>query len=197
VVDIFSDSADAKAKTLAIQGEYEKALLERGAKWEVELKELRNRFEERVLQEVPEAKRESAGKLLAASRAAWASAAERDAKTRAEFLQKMRSGTQPIPPRPGIATPAAPSNPQADASIWMRDERAKAVKQDADSVLQMRALLEKEDAGRFDRFDRSRQNPLIIRNTDKVPQLPLPPAPAPQPPPPVPSKDKQDGPGGK
>ena len=165
LADIFSDSADAKAKMTAVSSEYEKALLDRASKWESDIKELRSQYETKMLAELPEARREAAQKLLDMSRTKWAEAATRDATARAEFLERMRNGVRP--PIPGVKTVATnpqlpnapgtpPTPPGADASNWMRGERMKAMKQDEESVKAMRDLLAADEATRFDHFNRGR-----------------------------------------
>jgi hypothetical protein len=182
LADIFTDSGEVRSQATALQAEYEKELLERGAKWDSELKDLRAQYEEKIVSRLPEPKREAAKKFLEASRAKWTEAAERDAKMRSEFMDRMRtaarlsaatrlSGTQP-------ATGVQQANPSADASAWMKDARTKATQQDSENVLALRSLLEKDDVERFDRYNRFRAPTPVGVN---VPQPGLPVRP-PQPP---------------
>ena len=69
IADIFSDSSDLRAKAEALAVEYEKALNERAAKWENELKDLRAQYDAKTIAELPEAKRAEAQKFLDAARA--------------------------------------------------------------------------------------------------------------------------------
>lgn len=188
--DIFCDSGESKFKAIALQTEYDRALLERGMKWENELKELRAQFEERIIQECPEAKRESAKKLLDASRAKWAEAGEREAKIRAEFMDRMRMGVQAASatkPSPGNSNaapgPIRPVNPTSEASNWMKDERAKSAALDAETVQALRALLSKEDAEKLDHNNRMRPAmlpPHVVQNPASATAIPpRPPAEAP------------------
>ncbi len=165
LADIFSDSAEAKTKSSAIAADYEKALLEKAAKWESDIRDLRAQYETKMLAEFPEAKRETAQKFLDMSRTKWSESATRDAKSRAEFLGRMRNGT--LPQLPGLkpvatnqqqpnahATPVG--QPGADASTWMREERMKAIKQDEEGVKALRELLATDEAARLDHFTRGR-----------------------------------------
>ncbi len=161
LVEVFGDSPDAKMKSSALSADYEKALLEKAAKWEGELKELRAQYETKMIAELPEAKRATAQKLLDASRAKWTEASSRDAKTRTEFMERMRNGPRVPAPglKPAVANgqpPALPGQPGTDATAWMREQRMNAMKQDEQSINEMRGLLSPEDAARFDAHNRSR-----------------------------------------
>jgi hypothetical protein len=94
--------------------------------------------------------------FLETSRTKWAEAAARDAKTRADFIERMRNGARPQPPGFKPGTPNQSAQPGADASAWMRDERMKAMKQDEETVKSLRSMLGAEEAARFDKFNRVR-----------------------------------------
>jgi len=171
ITDIFSDAGETRLKTSAIQTEYDKALVDKLSKLEGELKELRAQFEDRIIQELPEAKRETAKKLLETSRTKWAEAGERDSKMRGDFLEHMRAAAQAANANraKGVPSPTQPkpNGVPDEAQTWLRDERAKATIQDSETILGLRALLPPEDATRFDRYNRSR-----VANLQSTPARP-------------------------
>lgn len=162
LVDIFSDSPDARAKVSALQTEYEKALVERASRWEGELRELRAQYDARIVAQLPEDRREQASKFADNSRQKWTECNLRDSATRADFLERLRKNPRTptqAPRQPGTnpaAVPNIPGQPNSEASEWLTGERSKAAKQDELFLKSLRELLTSEEASKFDRHIHAR-----------------------------------------
>jgi len=177
LTDVFAPEPDARTPAAKLLSDYQKDLLEKAQRFENELKALRAEYDAKIVATLPEARRESAQNFLELGRARSADAAVRDAKIRAGFLEKLRQGAAPQPSnsklaiaaQPGVAS--GPTQPGAEASAWMREERVKAARQDDETAAALRETLNPEEAARFDRFNRFRPAipPAQAKNGSAVP----------------------------
>src|SRR5262245_48894297 len=71
IADIYKLTEEQKTKIAALQDAYDAAILQKAQKWEEESKALRAEYEAKLVEALPEEKREQSKKLLDLSHAHW------------------------------------------------------------------------------------------------------------------------------
>ncbi|MCY3023212.1 MAG: hypothetical protein NTW87_29905 [Planctomycetota bacterium] len=146
LVSIYAPPAEAAAEIGKIEDAYDAALVKLAAKWEQEAKALRAEYEAKIVAALPEAKRESARKVLAFSHERWVTPNDREAKFRKEYVERRAAVAESLPKLSAEEYEAAKAKMQA----WVREERAKLRNQEEELLKQTRDLLAPEDAARLD-----------------------------------------------
>ena len=149
VADVFDVKDDEKAKIAALQEAYTKALLQKAAKWEDEMKALRADYEAQMAALLPEARRETARKLLDFSHTSWAAAYDWELKFNRDFVA--RSKEQPKP-----TTADEQKEVMRVMQAWMASRRDQQKKDEQAVLKTIRDMLTAEEAGRLEKFDRNR-----------------------------------------
>ena len=152
---LYALTPDESAKYAAAAREYEAALLPLAAKWLEEEKALRAEHEAKLVQLLPEAKRENARKLLEFSHANWVTPTDREAAFRKEYSEKataLRESKMHISAEEYEVA-------RAKMQAWVKESRAKLNQQNQDLLKQIREMLAPEEAARLDQFDKSRPVP--------------------------------------
>jgi hypothetical protein len=165
VTDIVKVSEGEAANVDKIVTEYDSAALQLSAKWEQDLKTLRTEYEAKIIAALPEARRDTAKKLLELSHAKWVTPTERDVKFKKEFIEREKAFKLETKNK----SPEEAAEARDEIKAWIREERAKMAKEDEDTVNALKALLTPEEAANLERFNRHR----VVQ--------PPPTAPAPQP----------------
>lgn len=153
--DIVKVSPAEEASIDKLVAEYDAAALQKAAKWEDELKALRADYEAKVVAAFPEAKRDTAKKLLDLSHAKWVTPTERDVKFKKEFIEREKAFKLATRNKPPEETTEA----REEIKTWIHDERAKMAKEDEETIAALKALLTPEEVERLERFNRHRPVP--------------------------------------
>ena len=146
---VYGLSPEDTAKGDTITKEYEAALLKLAAKWLEEEKALRTEYEARLVQLLPAAKREAAGKLLEFSHAQWVTPTDREAGFRKEYVEKLREAR-------GRLKAEELEAERAKIQAWVKERRAQLTQRTEDVLKQIREMLAPAEAARLEQFDRNR-----------------------------------------
>jgi hypothetical protein len=150
VTQVYDLTDAAKAQIKKALDEYDAELLKRAARWLDEEKSLRQEYEAKALQALPEDKREAARKLLDYSHGAWTTLLDREApfkKEYAERTEKIRQGMGKISTDDLEAARTA-------TRTWVKDYRAKLTKGDEEVIQKLQGMLSAEEAERLSQFVR-------------------------------------------
>lgn len=173
VTDIYDLQPTETAQVEKVLADYDAALLQKAAKWETEMKELRAEYEAKVIAALPQAKQAEAKKVLDFSHSKWVTPSEREGKFRNEFAAKAKAFHE--------ATKDKSLDEKAEGqeaiSTWVKTERRKMTKEETDLIDAIKALLTPDATQKLEKFNRFNQ----------VPQEP------PQPDPKQPQPVKKDG----
>ena len=164
VADVFALAPEQKATAMALTKDYEKALLEKAAKLEQEMKALRDEREAKLVALLPADKQDAARKALEFSHAHWAPRSERDAAQRKESMAAQQEFAK---------LPAAERG--AKMQEWSKAARAKQDAEAEETIKAIKALLAPEEADRLDKANRMRM-PMM----PTMPSRPAQPTAAPQ-----------------
>jgi hypothetical protein len=140
------------AKCAAAAKEYDAALSKLAAKWLEEAKALRAEHEAKLVQLLPEAKRENARKLLEFTHAHWVTPKDREDGFIKEYIEKVT----PVRDSRLHITAEEYEAARAKMNAWVRERRAQFNRQDEELLKQIRAMLAPEEAARLDQFDINR-----------------------------------------
>jgi hypothetical protein len=150
VTDIYELQPAETAQIEKALTEYDAALLQKAAKWETEMKELRAEYEAKVIAALPQTKQVEAKKVLDFTHAKWVTPSEREGKFRNEFAARAKAFRE--------ATKDKSLEDKADGqetiARWVKAERAKLRKEDVDLIYAVRACLSPDAAEKLDKFDR-------------------------------------------
>lgn len=145
-------TAENASQCGTIAKEYDAALLKLAAKWLEEEKALRSEHEARLMQLLPEAKRENARKLLELSHSHWVTPTDREAGFRKEYSERLAALLE------SRVRVSAEEYKTAGAKLkaWVSERRAQLTQQEEDVLKQIREMLAPEEAARLDQFDRNK-----------------------------------------
>lgn len=153
VADLFEVSAPVSEKIDKVVAAYDAERVKRAAKWNAEMLALRAEYEAKVVAELPEARRETAKKLLEFSHEKWQTPIEREAQFNKDFEEKLKDARE----KSKNITPEQHAEQTEILRVWVRDQRAKLMKEDNDVIEGLRALLTPEEVQRLELFNRHRQ----------------------------------------
>jgi hypothetical protein len=152
IVDVCGLSAEDRKKAIGALEEYKTLAAQKAAKWEEELKTFRAEYEAKIVECLPEVKREQARKALTFSHDHWGTAYDREARFRLAFIER-KSQQQTANPE---TTAKGAQTTRASMVAWLKSERAKAKAEDEEDVKTILSLLGPEDAVRLQQFNRHR-----------------------------------------
>ena len=146
--DVFELNDAAKTEIIKLQSAYSAELLQRAAKWADEEKALRAEYEAKVLQSIPEARRDAAKKALEFSHTSWLPPLERDGNFKKEF------STRVAELRDNRAKLSVDELNEAREKMhaWVRETRDKLAARDEDTIKQLKALLAADEAERLQKL---------------------------------------------
>lgn len=147
--------AEGAARCEAILKEYHAALLKLAAGWEQEAKAVRTEHEARLLQLLPDARRDAAQKALELSHSRWVTPHDREAAFRKEYAAK---ATAVRDSKLRVTTEEFEAA-RAKLQEWVHETRGKLIQQDLELLKQVRDLLSPEDAARLDQLSKHRGKP--------------------------------------
>jgi hypothetical protein len=153
VTDIYDLKAEETQQIEKVVSDYDAAVLQRVAKWESELKELRAEYEAKVIAALPESKQAEAKKVLDLTHDRWVTTSEREGKYMAKVTAKAKAFREAIKDK----TPDEKQEAQEAMAAWVKSERAMMRKEDMDLIAMVRALLSPEAAKKLDKFDPYKQ----------------------------------------
>ena len=146
--DVFELNDAAKTEIIKLQSAYNAELLQRAAKWADDEKALRAEYEAKVLQSIPEARRDAAKKALEFSHNSWLPPLERDGNFKKEF------STRVAELRDNRAKLSVDELNEAREKMhaWVRETRDKLAARDEDTIKQLKALLAADEAERLQKL---------------------------------------------
>jgi len=144
--DIYGLSGETAAKYEALQKDYDAARVKLAAKWEQEAKALRAEQEAKMLQLLPEAKREAAGKTLDFAHAKWVTPLDKETWFCKEYAERRAAVGD------ARVRVSAEKFEEAKAALvaWVKETRAKMMRQDEDLFKQVREMLGPDEAARLE-----------------------------------------------
>jgi hypothetical protein len=139
---------ETAAKLKALGETYQAELLKLAAKWEQDARSLRAEYEAKMIEALPEARREAARAALKLSQERWTTPLDREAAFQREFTERV------VGLRARKLQLSAEQYEEESAKIqtWVKQERARIRKQDEELRTQLRGLLAPEEAARFDQL---------------------------------------------
>jgi hypothetical protein len=148
ITDVVSVPDREKAEIQKILADYDAAVLERAAKWEEDLKALRAQYEEKMIELLPDDRREPMRNALKISHDNWITGHDLQAMIERNSIERMKN----LPPR------EKPDREKALAEVraWLTEQRNLAKKKDEETLRKIRELLTPEEVKRLETFDRDR-----------------------------------------
>ncbi len=151
--DVIEITPEQQASIAAALKGFDAAMVQKAAQWETEMKALRADYEAKIVAALPEARRDAAQKALAFSHEQWTVPLEFEARLRAEFIaKKERAEDKKTPPEELAAY-------RKDFMSWIETQRTKAREKDAETVKNLKALLDPKEAERLSDFDKNKVVP--------------------------------------
>lgn len=155
VTDIYDVQKAELTQIEKALSDYDAALLQKAAKWETEMKELRAEYEAKIVAALPQAKQAEAKKVLDFTHSKWATPSEREGKFKAQFAARAKAYHE--------ATKDKSLDEKAEAqeivSAWVKAERLKMTKEDFDQIDAIKALTTPDIAQRLEKFNRMKLEP--------------------------------------
>jgi len=155
IADVVVTTPEQREKIAAVLDAYDVACVQKMATFEEELKSARSMFEAQLFLNLPEAKRESAKKVLDFSHEKWGTPFDRELKFTREFKERVRKVRD-------TKTELKPDDINAareTMQLWVKEERAKIRAQDEEALQGVRALLTPDEALQLEQYNRSRPAP--------------------------------------
>jgi len=149
---VYELADDTKAEIKKTVEAYDAELMKRAAKWHDEQKTLRAEFESKVVQSLPESKKETAKKLLEISHAHFATPLDRDDAFKKEFAKRVADLRDSRAKMNVDQLNAAREEMQA----WIKSERRKLADKDEAVINAMKAQLAPDEAERLQHLVRVR-----------------------------------------
>ncbi|MGD0092409.1 MAG: hypothetical protein ABSE73_21040 [Planctomycetota bacterium] len=152
IAAVYGLAPEATARCAATVKEYDAALLKLAAKWLEEAKALRAEQEAKLVQLLPDEKREPARKVLEFSHTHWVTPKDHEDPFVKEFSEKAAAAQEARAHIKAEEYEAAKAKLQA----WVKERRAQLNQQDQELLKQIREMLTPEEAARLDQFDINR-----------------------------------------
>lgn len=150
--EVFDVPAENKAKLKDLSAAYDAEALKLAARWESELKALRDAHEAKMIQALPEPRRDAAKKVLDFSHQRWVTPTDREASFRKVYSERVNA----LREQKSKMSAEEYAEAAEKQKSWVKEERARMIQQDEDLLKQLREMLAPDDAKRLDPFNRNR-----------------------------------------
>lgn len=154
VVDVFEMDDQTREKAKKIMDEYDIAITEQARRWNKEAEGLRAEFEQRLTEVIPEARRDTAKKVLDFSHRNWSSSFEKEEQFKKEYAEQSAAMDKELA-KIGNDEDKRKELRQR-LSGWVAQHRKAMSDPDRDAIKQLREMMSPEEAARMDQYDRAR-----------------------------------------
>ncbi|HYF48566.1 MAG TPA: hypothetical protein VEJ63_04135 [Planctomycetota bacterium] len=155
VADVFEMDEETRKKVQDVMKEYDQAVLDQARRWNKEVETLRADFERKLVEAMPEPKRETTRKVLDFSHRNWSSSFQREEQFKKEYKEKSTAVEKELA---GLGEDQQDKRKEMrqKMSAWVAERRKTLSDPDREAIKQLREMLSPEEVARLDKFDRSR-----------------------------------------
>jgi hypothetical protein len=169
VAEVFEMDDETRKKVKQVMAEYDQAVLDQARRWSKEVETLRADYERKLVEAVPEARREVTRKVLDFSHRNWSSSFQREEQFKKEYKEKSVAIEKELA---GVGEDQQDKRREMrqKMSAWVAERRKTLSDPDREAIKQLKAMLTPEEVARLDKFDRSR--PIVAPQPGGVQQGP-------------------------